>query len=89
MENFFKAFNIPAIMIICGTVLAVNNLITFGIALVSLGTAGAVASFSIKIQRENEEKEQLKSMYEDVKTALSKTGIEIPYASSAEKSHLH
>lgn len=89
MENFFKAFNIPAILIICGTVLAVNGLLSFAISLVSLGVLGSIALFSIKIQKENEEKEQLKKIYEDVKNALSRTGIEIPYGASTEKNQLH
>ncbi len=89
MEKFLKTFNTPIVLIICGTVLAVHGQQTFAITLISLGVLGSIIGFSLKLQKENEEKELSQKMYDDIKSALGSTGIKIPYVTSPGTDQVH
>lgn len=78
MEKIFKAFGNSSVMIICGTVLAINSLNTLGIILISLGVIGSVFHYALNIQREKEEKEEREKLYGDITKSLA-NAVNVPF----------
>ena len=79
MEKLLKAFGNSSIMIICGTILAVNELTTMGIVLLSAGGLGSVFNYAVEIQNQKEEKEEREKIYDSIKNTIATAGLSVPF----------
>ena len=86
MEKLVKMINTPPILVVCGTVLAVNNMFTSGMILTSLGILGSILNFGLDQHKENQDREERKELYDNVAKNI---GTAIPLWTADKSGQVH
>ena len=86
MEKNKSFVSSSSILVICGTVLAVNGYFATGITIAVLGVLGSIVSFSISYQQESIEREERKQLYENVAKTI---GSSIPMWTNDNSGQIH
>ncbi len=82
MGKVGKIISTSSVLVICGTVLAINGLSTWGLVIIGLGISGAIINSSISYNQDAQDRLERKQLYENVAQQLGNSISSWPSSSS-------